>query len=328
MKTKFYLIIAFLIILLTGNGCRDYSTKTKINSDGSCERTVVVSGDSSDVAGVAALPFPIPIDSTWRIERKKDPESKDKFLYTAVKKFDDVNILNREYQKAGKIGVSIKFEKKFRWFYTYYNYEETYKAYFPFRIIPLKSFLTPKEYEMYLDDDTTKAFKKRLDEYAAANYMEYFYQIIISAVENHKLKDLNRELILSKKKYIGENIDKKTTDKISLLNFLEKTFGTKSVWEIRPEIEKAYDDIMTTFDFKADGSYENQVSMPGIILSTNSKSITGNSVVWKVDSKRFCFEDFTMQVESRLLNTWTFIASGIIILGIIILLLVPKFRKK
>jgi hypothetical protein len=79
---------------------------------------------------------------------------------------------------------------------------------------------------------------------------------------------------------------------------------------------------------KGDGSYENEVAMPGIILNTNSKSIVGNAVSWKVDSKRFCFEDFTMQVESRVVNVWAFVVSAIIVLAAVVLLVLPRFKKR
>lgn len=330
MKNKFFTLTAAVFILIGGYGCRDYSTKTKINSDGSCERTVILKGDSSEIANPASLPFPIPVNSTWKIERKKDTSEKNSFYYIAIKNFDNVNSLNNEYKNSEKIGVNIKFEKKFRWFYTYYDYEEIYKAFFPFLKIPLKSFLTPKEYEMFLNDDTTKAFKKRLDEYAEKNYYEYFFDALISSAEHHNLKDLSREKVLSNKEYIRENIERSSGDNKTIFNILEKTFGTKPILDLKTDIEKISFEIELKIKAMGDanGSYENEIIMPGIILSTNSKSINGNTVLWKVYEKRFCYEDFTMTVQSRVVNVWAFVVSGAIVLVVIILLLLPKLRKK
>jgi hypothetical protein len=330
MKSKILSAVLIVLMAAFANGCRDYKTKTKINSDGTCERTVVVSGDSSEVANPASLPFPIPVDASWNIEKRKDTSEKNKFYYSATKKFNDVNLLSDEYRNKEKFGIDIAFSKSFRWFYSYFTYEETYKAFFPFRLIPLKSFLTPDEYEKYLADDTTKTLRKRLDDFASENYIEYFFNVISSAAEKHSLKDLSKEKLLSKKDYFKNNIDKEGNDKSSLINFLEKTFGVKSIREIKPEIELAYDEITVQMELisKGDGSYENEVAMPGIILNTNSKSIVGNAVSWKVDSKRFCFEDFSMQVESRVVNVWAFVVSAIIVLAAVVLLVLPRFKKR
>ena len=68
--------------------------------------------------------------------------------------------------------------------------------------------------------------------------------------------------------------------------------------------------------------------MPGIILNTNAKTVEGNKVIWEFDENRFCYEDFNMTVQSRVVNVWAFVVSGVIVLVVIILLLLPKFKKK
>ena len=58
--------------------------------------------------------------------------------------------------------------------------------------------------------------------------------------------------------------------------------------------------------------YTNEVIMPGLILDTNAKDVEGNSVQWKFDYNRFLWEDYTMWVESRVVNRWAMILTGIL----------------
>jgi hypothetical protein len=78
----------------------------------------------------------------------------------------------------------------------------------------------------------------------------------------------------------------------------------------------------------ASGDYTNEVSMPGIILNTNARTVEGNTVTWKFDGEVFTLEDYTMVVESRSANTWATYATGGGVIIIIALLLIPRLRRK
>jgi hypothetical protein len=67
--------------------------------------------------------------------------------------------------------------------------------------------------------------------------------------------------------------------------------------------------------------------MPGLITGTNSSVLSGNRVSWDVFPMAFLLEDYTMVAESRVINVWAFIVSGMVLLGLISLLVV-KSRKR
>ncbi len=329
MKTKYYLAFLTFVLsmILNFSGCREYKTTTKINSDGSCERTVIVKDNTVEPH---SLVFPIPADNSWKIKRTKVKDDTTQTVYTATKYFGDVNSINNEYKNKDKIGLHVNLDKKFRWFYTYFDYEEVYHSYFPFRSIPLKKFLTPQEYEQYLKDDTTKAFKKRLDKYAEESYFEYFFDEFLALLGKNKIADLTPEYVASKKSIIKEHIDEYGDKTEKLMKYMEKVLGTKSVWKLRDGIDNIVKSILEKMDHfsTANGSYKSEVTMPGIILSTNAKTVEGNKAVWEFEAGRFCYEDFTMTVQSRVANVWTFVVSGVIVLAVIVLLILPKFKKK
>lgn len=319
--------ISFLWLALTLSGCKEYTTKTKINPDGSCERIVMVEGDT---ANIGSLPFPVPVDKSWQIEKKKSEKDSTKVVYLAKKGFDSAELLGKEYVDKNKINVRIKFEKKFRWFYTYYEYEETYKSFFPYKIIPLKSYLTEEEFKTFLNDDTTKAIKNRLDNFAAENFLEYFLMELVKECQAKGIKEVNEASVHANKKSIMEDIDKYDKDYEALLNSIAKRLGAPSLKSFKPFVEKLVIEVEKKMEWtgSANGTYTNQVSMPGIILTTNSKSVQGNVVEWKVSAERFMYEDFVMNVESRSANIASFIVTGIIIAFVVLLLIMPKLRRK
>ncbi|TSA26513.1 MAG: hypothetical protein D4R68_07290 [Ignavibacteriales bacterium] len=329
MKMKYYLAFLTFVLsmILNFSGCREYKTTTKINSDGSCVRTVIVK-DKSIIPD--SIVFPIPADNSWKIERTKAKDDTTQTVYTATKYYADVNDINNEYKNKEKIGLHVNLDKKFKWFYSYFDYEEVYHSFFPFRKILLKDFLTPNEYELYLKNDTTKVFKQRLNKYAEENYFEYFFDEFLVLLEKNKIADLTPEYVASKKNIIKEHIDEYGDKTEKLMKYMERVLGTKSVWKLRDGIDNIVKTILEKMDHfsTANGSYKNEVTMPGIILNTNAKTVEGNKVNWGFDENRFCYEDFTMMVQSRVINVWAFVVSGVIVLVVIILLLLPKFKKK
>jgi hypothetical protein len=75
-------------------------------------------------------------------------------------------------------------------------------------------------------------------------------------------------------------------------------------------------------------SYVNLTIMPGIIISSNSTEINGNTASWDIDSNRFYAKDYTLLVESKKINKGLAIASGAIVVLLLIGLAAGMFRKK
>jgi hypothetical protein len=320
MKNSFLVISA--LILLTVPGCKhEQKTTTKINSNGSCERVIVIKSASD-----TASSFPLPSDTSWVTRIEGDSEK----VFVASKKYDDVNEINNDYRIPGKISVEVKFEKRFRWFYTYFNYQETYKAYSSFHRISLISFLSKDEYEQYEKGDTSKAIKEKLDEFFMRNVAEEFYGQFVDSIESLRDPLLPVTAFQAKKtEFITGCIDI-FKDKINDLEYLEKIVGIK----LRGKVESQIEGIKKSIDKKVDymmnagGSYTNEVVMPGIILNTNASTVEGNKVSWKLDNEKFTYTDYIMIVESRSANPWvTYITGGALIM-IVALLMVPRLRRK
>jgi hypothetical protein len=318
MNYRFAALI--VLILLTASGCKkEKKTTTKINSDGSCMRTVVVNPVSDTSSS-----FPIPTDKSWETRLEGDTEK----VYVASKRFDDVNQMSNEYRRPGKVGVDLKFEKKFRWFFTYFSYQETYNPCLQIQRIPIRTFLTAEEYALYERGDTSKAFKKRMDEFLMANILEEFYCRLIDSVKSLHDPSLPVSIFIAKKKEI--NLDKAEHNKKDIVQYLERVLGLK----LRDKLERQIDGIVKSIDDKiefmmgAGGYYVNEVVMPGIILNTNANTVEGNKVTWSFNEDKFTYVAYTMNVESRTANPWATYATGGVLIVIVALLILPRMRRK
>jgi len=329
MKIKYglwiYSIISIASLILSGCG-EEYKSTTKINSDGSCERIIIVKADSSYIQSST---FHIPTDKSWDPQFKLLEKDTQK-VFVIHKMFNDVNKINDEYKNKNNVGVEIKFDKKFRWFFTYFDYKETYKAYNPFNIIPLSSYLTKEEFAQYEKGDTSKTLKQRLDKYFEKNVFEYFFNQLIEAVQKLNDSSLPVNLFTSNKQAIYDKLfmEKEANTPKEITQRISSIIKSKSVSKLEPEIEKIMNEIMEKLqasDVKY--AFTNEIIMPGIILNTNSATVEGNKVSWKFGADRFHYTDYSMNVESRISNVWTILVTCGVVVVIIALLLLPRIRK-
>jgi len=237
--------------------------------------------------------------------------------------------MNDEYRMAKKVGVDITFEKKFRWFFTYYSYREAYKSSLRIQRIPIQTFLTEKEYAQYERGDTGSALKKRIDDFLTANVNEEFYNQLVDSVERMHDPSIPVSVFIAKKQDIElHEFDKGETKDI--VKYLERILGLVLQGKIERPIENITKSIEDDIRFMLDagGDYVNEVQMPGIILNTNANTVEGNTVVWRFNEDRFAYTGYTMAVESRIANPWAAYATGGVLIVIVALLLLPRWKRK
>jgi hypothetical protein len=316
----------FIVLAIIVPGCKkELKTRTKINSDGSCERIVFVkeATKSTDLNDVS---FPFPTDTSWKIRFEK-LEGDTQNSYIAQKTFDNVNQLNTEYGKQGKIPIEIKFEKKFRWFFTYFTYQETYKWFSPFQRIPLTSFLSQEEYANYKKGDTSRVLKRKLDEFIFENMYEEFYAQLIDSVQSFHNPSLPVSIFATKKQALRKIMEDSFRGK-DLTKPLETILGIKRGNALIRCFNGIAESLTKKLRIGDSGDYINEVSMPGIILSTNARAVEGNTVTWKFDDEVITLEDYTMVVESRIANPWATYATGAMLIVIVALLMLPRLKRK
>ncbi|MBN2347772.1 MAG: hypothetical protein JXJ22_02975 [Bacteroidales bacterium] len=377
MKTQKILpgFFVFICLLFLFTACLEYKITTRVHSDGSLERIITVKGDSGEIFSGSLM---VPVDSSWDIttswEDAPDKEwgKKKRYVYSARKVFNNVHQLNAEF--AGDSGIFsritpyVDIHKRFKWFFTYIGYKETYPAYFPFTGIPYSDYLSEYELQVFLDSDRENYIY--IPEKDSFLLRENATNIpVLSQADSMKVKKVLENIESRFSSWQGEAIVKEfesIVNKIfeeesqfknlaldfpavhdSLVNVIsaeepdywdaEKLIQLCSKWMGDTLLIKMYTlhvEDFETFNKKLKkeiypfDQYESEVILPGLLTNSNSDTIQGNTLIWKYSFTDFYIKDFIMQAESRILNSWALVVTGILTVLIFFLIIFRLIKKR
>ena len=335
MKTR-YAIYLFLSILIIFSGCREITVTTNVNKDGSFTRTIKITGDSSSVF---KPDLPYPVDGTWVKMVVKDTTDKGDYILTYTKTFKESDQLNTEINQdtswRKQLDRKVTINKSFGIFYSYITFCETYKAIKPFVRLNYPNYLTKEDMRYLSGNRIPITANDSIKEKQVADKFENFLieaianEIIITLEEGIRIlntPELNPENVQVYRDSIEHKLHEYYEDMNVYIDFYKDWTANESVNKLKtlePPLFKELDILLNIMFME---SYSQTVEMPGLITETNAISVTGSKVNWKVDPDRFLFEDYEMKVESRVVNQWAFIVSGLL-LFLLLILLVVKVRK-
>ncbi|MGB9746225.1 MAG: hypothetical protein ACPLXM_04795 [Bacteroidales bacterium] len=155
----------FVLFLIFFQGCLEYEFTTRVNTDGSVDRTVIITGDSSDVCVQKVIQ---PLDTSWTTSFRKDTGDSRRWVLTAERSFKRAEDMKAYFFSDPDTGrafsMDVSLRKKFRWFYTYFDYKETMLSVHPFRRIPVTQFITPEELHLLaLPDNMEIGYSREKD---------------------------------------------------------------------------------------------------------------------------------------------------------------------
>jgi hypothetical protein len=342
--------LAIMAVMLLSTSCLDYTVKTSVNKDGSIFRQYSVRGDSTDVFDGS---LKIPAGDPWHIEHfydNKDKEDttseKSQYVYQASRTFRNAGELNdwlRDDTLAETVNVKVDLKKKFRWFYSYYEYREVFPMSFPFRSIPVDSFLTPLEQSFIIDngktvyspdsgkiiwkrdtttylysrDDSTKmktisdACEVKMLRWMSASFVETFLRLLESEFPGHPAtKEIRQksgeltEIILRKAPFMS--ID--TLYLQLLVSTGDSLINSGALEEIYTTNQEAFipmNNEIKQLDFLGnDDDYHQSLTMPGSVFMTNANEIQGELMKWDISPDYFLMKDYTMMASSRVSHPW------------------------
>jgi len=346
MKTK-YIISLLLTISFMLSSCREVNVKTKVNSDGSFSRIITVSGDSS---GVVRMDFPYPIDSTWITEMSRDTIDSTQFIRTYTRHYRNDDLLQQEIKNDTgwwrKIERSIEISKRFRFFYSFVSYKEIYKAANPSTLLDYRDYLSNEDLQWISgriplsknDSLILEEIGKKIESYTDDTFVEEFIFALQNGLQNIDdpsvqsidvglYRDSIQKYVFSKL-LAGEGDYEKQM--VQSFDMLAQWTQNKKVLQLHKVSPPVFEDLLNKIEmFELLLNMENfsiEVEMPGLITETNSYNLIGNTVRWRVDNDTFYFEDLEMYVESRVVNYWAFVLSGIIVLLLLIALIVKLLK--
>ncbi|NOX47123.1 MAG: hypothetical protein GXO89_09125 [Chlorobi bacterium] len=340
MKRKQFIISLFISIFLLSS-CEEISIRTVVNKDGSFTRTIMVTGDSNEVLK-SELPYPV--DETWERTFLKDTTDNNDYILVYSKSFKSSKLLNREINRdtswRKNLKRQIEVEKKFGFFYSYLVYRETIKAANPFTKLDYKDYIS-KEDLLWLSgkklalnsSDSAKIddAEKRAETYLQKAFTEEIIAALKKGVEQFNNRAIRPELIDEYRDSIALKIqDWDFKSAMDFVDYLAEWTNDNSVYKLKKTIPALFENIDDDTKFIKDifsmQAYKVYVEMPGIITETNSLSMNGGQAQWNVTASSILIEDYVMLVESRIVNYWMFILTGIVLISFIGLIL-WKSRK-
>lgn len=335
MKTK---ITTLLLGTILFSACEHPMTlKTEVHEDGTLDKTITFEkGDSSlstnNIFG---------IDSTkgWSAKIVELPVEKtetgsDKIQYKTVfkKHFGSVDELNIELNSPSDTLFKVKstFGKKFRWFYTYIRYTETFLPINRFKMLSPEDYLNEEDHQ-FIDrlPGEGKAISKADslylqmlnvkigDYYTNMAIFNEEFEIMKGLVKQSDLEGKWMDTLIRKKEYIYNHIEKMKgepdfalmmTDSLHIP--LNKETASKSALLLAKDLNSR----LSFMSFANDGKYTNIIHMPWTVLNSNADSVAGNTLVWRPLVTKFLFKEYHMYAEARKLNLWTLIVSGVLVL--------------
>lgn len=344
MKTSIKILIISLVLFACNE--KKYTITTKINRDGSCERTMVMTGDSSSYEDEI---FKIKIDTSWEQHISWELDTVDneyKCTVEATKKYESVDQMSQEFAVScdtikGRKATHITFHKKFRWFYTYFNYKEIYPKTFKSDYYPITNYLTDEEIRAYLWKETDSLYfegmdtiqvkleEERLDslvgEFYTDNIFESTKRALLQILESdYALKLQNDSVSYFLKRTYFEDLFADSSE--SFDRVFDSIFHPLSIEELHDSNEELFAEVDLMDDTGNGGKYSNRLILPGKLINTNANEVDSVMVSWLVGDKND-YIDYPMWAKSRVVNYWAWIVSGGVLLLAFILLLIPSRKR-
>jgi len=325
-NTYFYCLL--LAALCAACSHEHYRFNTQIARNGSCLREVLTfTADSAFLAGdLSQHPFPYELSPEWSLQ------------------LGDSSKISKTFASVQELSVGLKphtalpypresLKKRFRGFYSYYDFEAVYPRLAYIGTVPIDQYLSADEQQCFFQGDMSAyrglngmELKGELDElenkflqwYAHSIYEEYIDVIghfaqadgQPYAAQIPNIKDI---LFASHKKDILESSEK--IDSKFICTLLDTHFSGKQFTALHAqkheEIEQWVEEKLQLEQYEVRVQYA--LSLPGKLLSANTELREHDSPLWKVDAFKLLAQDYSLAASSRTTNHWFFVLAGLLL---------------
>ena len=318
--------------------CLEVNTTSQINTDGTILRTIVFEDDS---ASIYRGKFAVPLDSLW--QRSIQKVDKEKFRLTATRLFKGVDEMNTALE--GTFGKTLQyhfeFVKSFQWFFTVYRFEETNLKYNQFESIPLTDYVSQYEIDGLREHEIEKkpfaskgdslsmsAAEERFDEWTKRNLFEAIYTVFLNSVRKVNDPRLTVQAVEEQKDTLYRRSEKNLMNFDTLGIIFRTVFHNRSVDKAWLADSAELKEISKKMNGDFGGSYVTSIVMPGLVTGSNAPTIEGNKATWK-DFKDYAkYLGYTMWIESKQVNWWAVIATGVLVVLLAVLLAVSAMKRR
>jgi len=313
--------------------------ETTVHEDGSLDKTIVLeTGDTTrnflDIGTETGWKMTTLLieDST---KEKKDSNRKWNVIYQ--KNFNSSDAANAELatKSDSLFRVSSKFEKRFRWFYTYLYYSDTYHTinrmdlpptdyitqedYAFIERLPAEGKIISKADSFYLSE----LHKRIFDVYGLRAIYEQHYDLDLVLIKESGLEDRWTDTLHKNK----ENMFKWLIDHQDVpegdvpYDFMYKAMDSLGIPIPYDKMRNRFDELYEQADAKtnfinhaSEGKYTHVINMPWQVVRTNADSVSGNRLQWNPPSIKFLLKDYTMYAEAKKINLWAVAVSVLVLI--------------
>ena len=380
MKRNNWVILLIVMVMLGACQNKEEMT-TIIYPDGSCEKVFCSDVNEAFMQGERNgqnNPFPVEVDSLWNVtildtlspttdtsslsitgenEKKKNEDTLSekirknntrtmRYKVKIHRKFSSVEQMNKEFRRKKDdawhtMPNQARLQQKFRWFYTYYVFQEKYnKVEYPFPLLkegaPTKEEL---DFLCYGEGDLLKGMNgleireyvndlaSKYELWTAESYWKAIFSELLQHCDEEKFYPLSKKQIADYGKMVLDSVKRNTGDDflapllfIDLNKRLNNHFHTDKfnvLWE-------GDDAPMTRFqESVAESDYYRystkrlfyRLQMPGTLVRSNGVKTDNHTLYWQVNIHRMERGDYVLEAVSRRANIWAFIITGLVILA-------------
>ncbi len=335
LRTKGRLWIPIALGLFTLASCENPMTfETEVHEDGTFYKAIIFEKKDSTILDKNI--FGINTTNGWSVSMTKNPpekkeDTKDVYTVKFNRHFNSIDEMNAALNNPADTLFQIKstFEKKFRWFYTYIKYSETFMPINRFKMLPVSDFFNQEDYQFIerLPSEGSVISKadsvylqmlniKIQDYYANMAIFNEQYDVLVKIVKKNNLESKWLDTLYNKREFIYDQVDRLKGDAdfaSIILDTLQIPLFHEKASKDNEELSKDFKRRLDFMSFAKDGKYKNSISMPWQVVKTNADSVSGNKLFWRPLVNKFVITEYVMYAESRKLNVWTVFVSGLIV---------------
>lgn len=230
-----------------------------------------------------------------------------------------------------KMKVAYHLEKKFRWFYTYYTYTETYPKIDTKFKIPVDSFMTKEEATYWFTGEPNiykgmngieireaiGSLENKYDQWFAKNLWNNAYDVLLANYDLMRNPPVSADSLAKCKDVIFDNKvkDNKDFNMEKVLNGFFKTNAFSIYWATKESPLKKHEKDFEEQAFVGlfGKAFNYRLCMPGRIIPIENVILEGDTLNFKLTAYRMVYSDYVIRGESRKANNWAFIVSGLIL---------------
>jgi hypothetical protein len=332
------LIITLILFFIASCDEPETVVTNYVHTDGSVTRKIVMRNLKNSFGKTV---LQVPFDSTWTVKDSIEINGKGDTTWVkrAEKLFRSIDEINLAYRTDSGPNKDISrqagFKKSFKWFNTEFRFFEKIdkklsSGYLVKDILnneELLYFYSPERLKQDKENgpDSLKfkslsdSIKKKTDRWLIKNVTSEWIVAFSDLTEGKSGGDIKRESLKAREEEFVKIIEPNLEKFDSLWSngfFLKKFIGEANALKFKVEsdsaVEIATKNVLFTFE-----NYSVRIVMPGKIIGTNGFIDSSNVLLWPVESDYFMTEPYEMWAESKVTNTWAWLASGLFLLFVL-----------